>query len=268
MHFCVLKVQFFEMTDKKIFRILQKGSFSRDKVRIKWNTNFKPLPETLAAEMNDFWARQQHRPHLFNGQLARLDSWSLSDGRLQLHLRRSDYRTLLYSNAHIKKIETKWGADSFSRALGISAVLVTADAQIVLIRRSKDVGEFPNCFDVFGGHIDAPSGSDAPSVYKSMEKELAEEAGLAASDFELVLIGLIEAIPNRKPELVFCAHCKLDLSKILEKASGAKDQFEYSEILALNQSQLKDFMQKNQSAFSPSAFGCLVITSEFLQKNR
>ncbi|NIA28429.1 MAG: hypothetical protein GWP06_00780 [Actinobacteria bacterium] len=254
------------MTDKKIFRVLEKSLFSKDKVRIKWNTNFKPLPQTLAGEINDFWARQQHRPHLFNGQLARLDSWTVNDGHLLLHLRRSDYRTLLYSNAHIKKTESEWGADYFPRALGISAVLVTADAQIVLIRRSKDVGEFSNCFDVFGGHIDAPSGSNAPCVYKSMEKELAEEAGLAASDFELLLIGLIEAVPNRKPELVFCAHCKLNLPKILEKASNAKDQFEYSEIFALNQSQLEDFMQKNKSSFSPSAFGCLVITSGFLQK--
>lgn len=264
MHSCAWKAQCFEMKDRNIYRVLQRGPFARDQVRVEWHAKFRPYPENMAAEIRTFW-EVQRRPFLFNGQLARLDAWAKNDNLFVLSLSRSDYRTLLYSNAHIRNIENEWGADYFSRALGISAVLVTADAKIVIIRRSNDVGEFPGLFDVFGGHIDVTPDGDAPCVFSAMEQELDEEAGLGSSDFMLELIGLIEAVPNRKPELVFLAKSELFFRDVVNKATRAKDRFEYSEIIALDRLQLADFLQKEKKSLSPSAFGCLVLTSDYLQ---
>jgi hypothetical protein len=91
---------------------------------------------------------------LFNGQLCRLDGWQCSGTDLEIVLGLTEYKELLYSNNHTAQVMTEYGSEALSNALGISAVLLSRDDKLMMIRRSSAVGECPGMLDVLGGHID------------------------------------------------------------------------------------------------------------------
>lgn len=247
-------------SETQYFSTLFTCSLSERDVSIAWEPTFTPLPEAMQEQINFYWLSLA-KDFIYNGRLARLEKWSLSSSACRLELRPSDYRTLLYSNAHTKQIQESWGSHFLSRALGISAILVCADNTLVLMKRSHRVGEFPGCFDVFGGHIDCPKNGDVPNVFVSMAQELEEEVGLYRSEIDIKLIGLIEARPHQKPELVFVANTLLAKEHILARACEARDHNEFTQVHTLkNEAQhIQQFLKKHQREFSPSAFGSFCV---------
>ncbi|MBN1558995.1 hypothetical protein JW998_02005 [candidate division KSB1 bacterium] len=231
-----------------------------DEVTILWNPSPLQLPPDMQEQVEDYW-HTLPKQNIFNGRLARLDNWSHSAKECRLDLRPSDYRTLLYSNDHVSQICTRWGSGYLSRALGISAVLLSADDCIIFMRRSANVGEYPGCYDVFGGHIEAPANGDSPTVFGSMACELLEEVGLDESSYKLSLLGLIESTPNKKPELVFLARAFLTRDHIISRAREAKDHIEFTRVHALQNDleHIEQFLAANKSQFSPSAFGSFCV---------
>ena len=149
----------------------------------------------------------------------------------------------------------------FPGAQVIVGTLVHAQLLIHAVYPCKDdVGEFPGCYDVFGGHIDVPPNENSPNVFSSMAQELKEEVGLDRSDYDLYLIGLIESTPNRKPELVFFASTFLTKKQILSRTHEAQDHIEFTHVHAIeNGVELLNFLKTNKSGFSPSAFGSLCV---------
>ena len=189
--------------------------------------------------------------------MARLAKWQKHDSTLRLWLQPTDYATLLYSNASTERIVREWGEEALSRALGISAVVISADDRMILMQRSLHVGEFPNRYDVFGGHIDVPEPPQEPSIFKAMEQELTEELALSPREYELILYGLLEALPHRKPELVFAARCRLTAAEIMEQAREARDRFEYQKIFDIPMATVRTLLTTEKDRFSPSAFGSI-----------
>lgn len=247
-------------SDTQLFSTVFTCCLCESDVSITWDATPMHLPEEMQRQVSRFWMSLP-KDYIYNGQLARLESWSLDSSSCRLDLRPSDYRTLVYSNAHVEQIQQTWGAHYLSRALGISAVLVSADKNLVFMRRSHTVGEFPGCYDVFGGHIDNPTNGQVPNVFVSMAQELEEETGMQQSDFDLRLIGLIESTPNQKPELVFIANAVLSRESILSRAYEAKDHLEFTEVHTLKNElkHIKPFLKAHQSEFSPSAFGSFCV---------
>ncbi len=249
--------------DERVYRTLFTSNVTRHNVRILWEPSVLPLPAILFREVLAYWDALP-KENIFNGKVARLDDWRLSaDSKtLDLHLRPSDYRTLMYSNANTEKICQTWGSQHLARVLGISAVLLSAEKDIILMKRSQNVGEFPGCFDVFGGHIDVPV-QQTPCVFEAMQQELEEEVGILPFEYDLRLIGLIESAPNKKPELVFQADCQLTTLDIYQRTNHARDQMEYSDLLTLaNKHQLLDFLAVQKQQSSPSAYGSLCLFAQ------
>jgi len=249
--------------DPAVFRVLAAGPFDPRQVSVQWQNRPLRLPVEMEREIDDLW-QELRTDHCYNGKLARLDFWQAQDGALQLRLSSSDYRTLLYSNRNVQRIAQVWGESFYSRALGISAVVVSQDRQILLMQRSETVGEYPNCFDVFGGHIDAPADESAPWVFAAMEQELEEELALSHAEYSLQCLGLGESIPNRKPELVFSAKCERSGEEIIRLASQAKDAREYVSIFAVADEEmaLAHFLRENKQQLSPSAYGSLCLYAD------
>mgnify|MGYP006279257877 CR=1 FL=1 len=247
--------------DERVFHIYFTTRMMRHHVRILWESLPLSLPSLLEQSIHTFW-QTLPKTHIFNGTVARLDTWEWSSDRrgLHLYLRPSEYRTLLYSNAHVSEICAAWGRRYLANVLGISAVLLSADKHIVFMKRSQDVGEFPGCFDVFGGHIDVSASHNAPCVFAAMEQELDEEVNLAPADYDLELIGLLKSVPNQKPELVFLATSLLSTSEILKRAQRARDRHEYSDFHWVSDGhELQQFLTTRKEQFSPSAFGSLCV---------
>jgi hypothetical protein len=247
------------LDDALVFKTLFTGSYERDDVNILWQPSPLTFPAMMQKEIEHHWDTLP-KEHIFNGLLARLDHWSATPVRCQFSLRPSDYRTLLYSNQHIQHIKDSWGFSYLSRALGISAVTLSSDNQLLFIKRSNSVGEFPNSFDVFGGHIDVPLDS-APCIFDAMSQEIKEEMDLEPTDYELSLIGLIETTAAQKPELVFQSRINRTAKEIIEIAKKSQDNIEFSEIYSIFNSHenIKTYLEKNGEDFSPSAIGSLCV---------
>lgn len=252
------------MTYQNIYSVLTKGPFKREAINVIWNKESISPPLEFLQNIKNYW-QEIKTPYIFDGQLARLTSFSVKKKELTLSLCPGNYSTLLYSNSHVETILANWGEKNLSRILGISAVLETFDNNIVLMKRSSHVGEFPNCYDVFGGHIDVPTDNTKPDVFTSMEQELREEVGLTPQNYQLELIALIEANVNRKPELVFVAKSLISFESIKEKASTAKDKGEWDKIIAIPKSELGLFLNEKKKQISPSAYGSIDIYSMMLR---
>ncbi len=229
-------------------------------VHIEWNPTAIELPDDMHRDMLKHWDSLA-KDYIYNGRLARLDSWSLTSAQCRLDLRPTDYRTLLYSNAHIDVIQHKWGRRFLSGTLGISSIVRSSDDELIFMKRSATVGEYPKCYDVFGGHIDVPQNGGAPNVFASMAQELREEAGLARSDYDLSLIGLIQSTPNQKPELIFLAQTELSTSHILARTRDAQDHIEFSHVHTIgnDRNHILQYLDANEDEFSPSAYGSFCV---------
>ncbi len=233
-------------------------------VVIQWNPATLQLPDDMKKDVLAYWDRLP-KDFIFNGRLARLESWELKNSHCQFKLQPTDYRTLLYSNAHVDHIQSTWGRSFLSRTLGISAVVISSDDHLVFMKRSANVGEYPECFDVFGGHIDVPNGS-APNVFNSMAQELYEEVGLERHDYALHLIGLVEATPNQKPELIFKSDVSLTADDIVARTHHAQDNNEFSRVHTIGKSinNITHFLNENKNDFSPSAFAAFCVYMDSL----
>ena len=248
---------------KEIYSVLAKGPFANEDVRVIWQEKPFCFPPDFVDEVTTYW-EQIKAPHIFNGELVRLDELTTGKNKLVLELSPGNYATLLYSNEYVESIVNKWGNSYLSNALGISAVVVSSDNKIILMKRSVNVGEFPNCLDVFGGHIDKPENGYTPDVYAAMQKELNEELALNELDYDLEILGVIRTQVNRKPELIFSAFANKEFNEIVRQAGEADDRFEWDAISGIPITQLFSFLKRERKNLSPSAFASLDV---FLELN-
>jgi len=246
--------------DKEIFTCYFLKKFSKQHVMINWNSESLKLPVELTQDIQSHWeALPQGK--FFNGALVRLDTFSVDDDALTLYLSPLNYKTLLYSNAHVEKVSATWGEQYLARIVGVSVVYMSVDGYLILMKRSMHVGEFPGHIDVFGGHIDVPEHGE-PDIFASMQQEIQEEMNIGADEHTLDLIALIESVPNRKPEFVFYAQSDLNYKKIGERICASQDQFEFTQVITLAKQDLPAFLNEYKQKISPSAFASLCCFNE------
>ena len=195
--------------------------------------------------------------------MCRLDGWRVQKDKLTLYLGLSSYGEHLYSNQFTNVIAERFGKDSLSRALGISVVLISSDERIILIKRSRVVGENPGDLDVLGGHIHPQENalSGIPDPFLAIKAEIKEEAHLDSKDDEpLDCIGLIETVDTKKPELIFKTKTGLTAEEIISSASCRQSE-EVAEFLTISNQKksLEQFLETNSNQFSPSALGVLSV---------
>ncbi|MCG8608195.1 hypothetical protein MJD09_24820 [bacterium] len=251
------------------FRVLTSGCFSAQQTKITWRPAKRRLPAALKHKIEAYWnhevSQESGRPLLFNGQLCRLDGWQCTSSYLVLTLALSEYKELLYSNSHTAEITAEYGSGALSKALGISAILLSRDDKLVMIRRSEMVGECPGMLDVFGGHIDPIEHSvdKAPDPWLAMRAELLEECGLnIGSNEQLCCLGLIETTLTQKPEMIFLLQSQHISSEILDLGSKVRST-EISEFLCFPRTNLATFIAESGPAISPSAQGALRLFQEY-----
>lgn len=153
---------------------------------------------------------------LFPGPLCRLLDYSAAEDTLKLELGPTDYRELIGTNVCHPEIAERFGHDYLSNALAVHAVVATVDRRLLVFKRSSDVGEYPEAYDVCGGHIDPEIDAvrSVPSPYKALRRELREEIGLADDETErIVCCGLVRNTATLKPDLIFDVWTKLTWSE-------------------------------------------------------
>lgn len=246
------------MKNTDVYSLLALGPFRREGVDIDWHNTVPDGHSKIKKAVEEHWQTIEG-PHIYNGPLVRLDGFQVKNGELILDLSRTDYASLMYSNTFADRIVELLGSNCLSRALGISAVLVTADDQIVLFKRSRSVGEYPGFLDIPGGHIDVPAEDDQPDPFQSMVQELEEEIGLDAREVPLELLALVDVIEHKKPELIFVAKSCRPATQILDAAASAIDRNEWEELFFLPVADLQKFLADQKRNISPSAFAGLEL---------
>ncbi len=250
------------------FQTLHRGAFAFPEVEVIWNPTRRQLAPELAKQIDTHWqheiARNPARSHLFNGDLCRLaGSWTNSE-RLTLDLEMTDYKRLLFSN-YLRENGSAADVEFNARALGISAVLVSGDAQIVLIRRSESVGEDPGRLDVFGGHLDPVEHlvDGAPNPFAGIAAELREEAGVDLPAERFTCIGLIETCVTRKPELIFYLPVGSSAREIIRGAVNTGcDEIDGLLAIPNEKSAVVTLLEREGHELSASAFGSLWLYQE------
>ncbi len=248
------------------FRIHLTGNWPRSRVQINYQQTEYIFSDKFARLALAFWESEltKGNQYLFNGALCRLENFSQINGTLQLSLSRTCYRDLLFSNAHTGELLTEFGESGPVRALGISAVIETADGFLPLIRRSERVGEFPGGLDVVGGHVhpDDHLRDGVPDVFFAIADEVHAELGIPHHLLDaFICCGLAENWLHCKPELAFFLALPLTMKEVQELAASAREADEFAELFAVRaeQTSLQRFIAENAARITPSAHGCLQI---------
>lgn len=254
-----------------IFSPLVTHPFRPESVQVHWNPGRRQLPEGLSARIAANWQREiaNRNRFLYNGVLCRLNSFEHDADTLTLSLGQTDYCELLHSNRYCQEIITEYGPEMLSAALGISAIVVTADDRLVLMHRSQVVSEYPGALDVFGGHIEMADSDPRffPDPFVAIAQELHEELSLNPEDLQSrICLGLVRASKTWKPEMAFYTPITLTERELLMRAEQARDKMEYTDILFRNNNPrnlIESLDAGNSGQFTPSAVGCLWLYAEY-----
>jgi hypothetical protein len=253
------------MTDLP-FRIHLAGHWSFAQVNIDYQPTEYKFPDVFSRRAEAFWSEilQQGQQRVFNGALCRLENYGAHNGHLQLSFSRTCYRDLLFSNAHTEELIAKLGEVGPVHALGISAVIETADGFLPIIRRSAHVGEGPGALDIIGGHIhpDEHFHGGAPDVFVAIKDEIHAELGVSLDLLgDCICIGLTENFRHRKPELVFLVRLPVTMEQVRQLAQHAPEADEYSELLAIraDQAKVEQFTAENGGNIASATLGCFEL---------
>lgn len=166
-----------------------------------------PAIEEIIArtwEVETSIARQEGRT-LFNGEVARLVRVEASDSGLKIQLGATCYCDFLATNLLHARTVTQMNPDARADALGISGLVTTSDAFLVLGMRSRRVYFHTECVHTFGGLVEAADRTDSGyDVVGSLLRELTEELGISRSEMvRIAATGLVRDGAIMQPELLF-----------------------------------------------------------------
>ncbi|MDZ7266364.1 MAG: hypothetical protein ONB48_04190 [candidate division KSB1 bacterium] len=242
------------------FRLLCRGCWPPAQVNVVFQDHFHVLPPPHARQAAAFWQElvATSGNHLYNGELFRLEKFSASPQLLELRLTRTCYRDQLYNNARLREL----GEAQATRGLGISAIVITSDNCTPIIRRSLHLGEAPGMLDVIGGHAHPHLHlrGGRPDLFAAMAEEVTAELGLQP---EAVAVesctGMVENPVTLKPDLVFLVRLRCTMAEVRQLVAHAREAEEFTELLAVQVSAVREFCAARHAELTAPALGCLTI---------
>ena len=125
------------------------------------NRRLCPIP-SLEDDINKKWLETcNSNSNIWNGKKFRFHNylWNDSSSKLTIHAGETDYKSYLGTNGSNCEQLLDLGLQTYgnkqacmSDAIGVGALLLSSDHQIILIRRSGSVGEHCGKLDIPGGH--------------------------------------------------------------------------------------------------------------------
>jgi hypothetical protein len=153
----------------------------------------------------------------------------------------------------IRKLGVKEGDPYkyFSMALAVEAVIETKDNYVLITRRSEKVKSYKDTFHTIAGQASFQRSQREPiDLKKSMAGEIKAEAGLKKNEYKLYFTGLVIDNRNFKPDLIFVAKSKIDLTNILLRKKT--EAFEFNSFFGIKKQNLKKFLRSfSQKEFCP-----------------
>ncbi|KAH9138362.1 hypothetical protein AeRB84_017318 [Aphanomyces euteiches] len=255
------------------------------------NRSVHPSAE-LERNIEDVWAgKLEKNPHLFNGTKFRLASMQVAPHALHMQWGLTDYKTYIGLCSRCEVVE-KLKADGaserqdhtvyLSNKIGVAAALVTSDNKVCFLKRSQNVGAYPNMMDVPGGHPEPqalgvgwenmPSESDdalnarcVDELFDSIVNEIHEEVNVPKTALASpLLLGVTLQGEAETPSFAFLTRTTLPADEIsaLYK-QGPLDQFETTQLVF----QPLENVTSRSIELTPSAAGCIQLLQEYCEHN-
>ncbi len=253
------------------FRMILTGRWTPGEIRISFKENANSSPADFLANAEKFWAQKiASNPLLYNGVISSLIKVQAASKRLELSLGETNYKHFLFANQLILQKSGNEYLQFAPSVLGVSAAVVTKDERLPVIWRSQTVGEYPQMWDVMGGHIEPRKHADSkgqPDPVAAIDDEVCEEIGVTSEDIlSTTCIGLIENLETAKPELLFEVRLGLTQNEVAECMKNAAESHEYTDDLwlAASAKELSKFLASSRMQCTPSAEGCLTVFRDTL----
>nr|XP_027108774.1 LOW QUALITY PROTEIN: nudix hydrolase 9-like [Coffea arabica] len=268
--------------DQPAFKILLScpTGLSSSQVSVDFGQVYDRIPHpdvNLENSISEIWdQRVQKNASLFNGLKFRYGGYSFSGGagtdqepHVCLHLGLTDYRTFVGTN-----LNPLWerfllpSEDDFrqcqhtSSPLGNGAVIETSDKKIIVLQRSKNVGEFPGHYVFPGGHpepeeieyhlMNRDDNSHqimkeklSQEMFDSITREVVEEIGVPADSLtKPAFIGISRRVLNVRPTAFFFMTCSLQSMEIQQLYHSAADGYESTQLYAASMDDLESMAKK------------------------
>ena len=200
------------MTSSPPFTVEVAGPFRLDQIREVWTDVERRSTPEIEAVIAEAWdarlAEAESRgAMLWSAPMARLVDWRVDAGELTVRLGPTTYRDFVGTNVANPWLADRYGPDYISDGCGVSALVRTADGQLILQRRSQAVFEFPGRIAPCGGALEpCPPGNPATTLAAQARREVHEELGLPPDTLgAMTLLGIGRTTDRHKPELVFLA---------------------------------------------------------------
>jgi 8-oxo-dGTP pyrophosphatase MutT (NUDIX family) len=143
--------------------------------------------------------------------MCRLESFEAGE-RLRLRVSRTSYKPFLGTNLTHPEFADRHGPGALANPIGLSAALETSDGVLMLGRRSASLAYYPGRVHPFAGALEPRETVD---IFADMNRELQVELGLVEGEVrEMSVVGLVEDLALRQPEVVFYVRCEKTQSEI------------------------------------------------------
>ncbi|KAL3873430.1 hypothetical protein ACJMK2_036549 [Sinanodonta woodiana] len=267
---------------------------SKVKISLDKSYNRQILPSKQEENIDTIWKKRLHEnPTLFNGTKFRLQSAQYNESDMNLHLNMgvTCYKDFLGTNwspdaLSLQSLGLERHDDSqayLSDALGVGALLRTADDKMIILKRSDQCGEDQGKWDRPGGHAEPkevygdipmemielnPSSSEAvvKELFSSIIGEVVDEVNIPAQYLdEPKIIGLFRNTLNTgKPNMEFIVGCSLDSKEVIKMYHEGvqKESFESTNIRAISMEDVLTIQQDDPEtweSFAPGARGVIIL---------
>lgn len=179
------------------------GDWTRDQVKISSVPSTRLIVPEVERLIDETWADVSARPgvHLFDGPMARLESWHASPEQLSLTLSDTSYKPFLGTNLHHPESADRYGREVLANPVGVSPALETADGWLMMGRRNSSVAYYPDRIHPFAGAMEP---KDRQDLFAAVRRELSEELGFGSADIaDVRCTGIAEDPKLRQYELIF-----------------------------------------------------------------
>jgi hypothetical protein len=199
-------------------------------------------------------AASQPGVNLFDGPMCRLESWGVSADRLELRFSRTSYKPFVGTNLYHADLADRYGPEILANPVGVSPALETSDGWLMFGRRNASVAYYPHRIHPFAGALEPRDGNN---IFRAVERELAEELGLARDAIQQIhCIGIAEDQQLRQTELIFSAQVGLTRAQI--EAGVKKEEHHESWSVRAEESTI-DTALANGQILTPIATAALLL---------
>jgi 8-oxo-dGTP pyrophosphatase MutT (NUDIX family) len=225
-------------------RLLTSGDFQREQLEVEVLAGSVEYSVPLQIEIDRIWndVTRSHKRFLFDGQIASLLDYKVTNKKLKLILQQTSYK-----NFYVLDVLQGFTLNPPVRtnALAICAVTVTSDNMVIVGKRNRHLAEGSGSWHVPAGTLDHRV-LEGMHPFDLIEDELKEEFNIQDNEIsEITCIGLGINDGYNKPEILTRILLKSGSEKIRSKMDKAIDFGEHSEVRFIPLKELQTFIDQH-----------------------